>query len=102
LLGRRIIGAMGRAGRDPSGSRDWDVLDNWAGILCAGSMNRETTMVGAWSKLSRQRRTANIAGDPWRRQYESHGQFLSTAIGSLQRKADKRHETLAYRKMSRS
>jgi len=70
------------------------VLDNWAGILCAGSMNRETTMVGAWSKLSRQRRTANIAGDPWRRQYESHGQFLSTAIGSLQRKADKRHETL--------
>lgn len=65
-------------------------------------MVRETTIAGARSKLSRQRRTANIVGDPGRRQHEVHRQLFSSAIGSLQRKADKRHETLVYRKMSRS
>jgi len=51
-------------------------------------------MVGARSKLSDKGRAANIVGDPWKMQCGGHRQLLSSAAGSLQRKADYRHETL--------
>lgn len=51
-------------------------------------------MVGTRSKLSNKGRTANMVGDLWRTQYGGHRQLLSNAVGSSQRKADKRHEKL--------